>query len=57
MSRQWLTKLRWTEKGETNVGLRTMKQTLRAARKLRGPQVQMVDLFDLEPAGDTTQEH
>jgi len=49
MSRQWLTKLRWTERGERNVGLRTMKHVLWAARRVRGPHVQMSDLFDLEP--------
>jgi len=57
MSRQWLTKLRWTKEGEANIGLRTMKLALKRARQLRGNHVQMSDLFDLEPIGDTTPEH
>lgn len=57
MSRQWLTKLRWTKEGEINIALRTMKLALMGARQLRGNHVKMSDLFDLEPIGDTTQEH
>ena len=57
LSRQWLTRLRWTKEGETNIGLRTMKLALKGARQLRGDHVQMPDLFDLESIGDATQDH
>jgi hypothetical protein len=49
-SRQWLTKLRWAKHASgPSVSLSTMKMVLWGARQLRGPLVEMTDLFDLEP--------
>lgn len=49
LSRQWLAKLAWTERQVAGVTLRTMKYVLWAARQMKGPKVQMGDIFDLEP--------
>jgi predicted transcriptional regulator len=45
IARQSMTKIR----GGADARKRTMLRILAAARKLKGPEVQMLDLFDLDP--------
>lgn len=54
VSRQWFARIRWAKIAhrESDVTLSTMKKMLRGARNLKGPHVQMSDLFDLEPEAE-----
>jgi predicted transcriptional regulator len=51
ISRQSMTKIR----AGADARKRTMLRILSAARKLKGPEVEMLDLFDLEPESPENQ--